>query len=63
MALVWKGLPHFVEAFEALGLKISAPLRWLTRVGELAPYWWPIGPILLAALAIAWVRSGTAATI
>ena len=58
---VWKGLPHFVEAFEALGLKISAPMRWLTQVGELAPYWWPIGPILLAALAIAWVRSGTAA--
>ncbi len=61
VALVWKGLPHFVEAFEALGLKISAPLRWLTQVGELAPYWSPIGPILLAVLAIAWVRSGTAA--
>jgi general secretion pathway protein F len=24
-------------------------------------YWWPVGPILLAILAVAWVRSGTTA--
>ncbi len=40
---------------------MAAPLRWLTWIGETSDYWWPVGPILLALLAIAWVRSGRVA--
>ena len=59
--LVHLGLPHLAEAFESLGLVITTPLRRLIEVGELAPYWWPIGPILLVVLGIVWYRSGRAA--
>src|SRR5208282_2250988 len=46
----------------SLGLKVIWPLRWLEKVGELAPYWWPAWPALLLLLALAWWRSGVAAT-
>ena len=62
LGLVVEVIPRFIGAFESLGLAIIAPLRWLERIGELAPYWWPIGPVLLVLLAIAWWRSGVAAT-
>ena len=61
VGLVWKGVPRFIEAFELLGLEVTGPLQTLSQIGEMTPYWWPIGPILLALLAISWVRSGTAA--
>jgi general secretion pathway protein F len=53
--------PRFVAAFESLRLTELAPLRWLTWLGETVYYWWPVGPIALVVLAIAWFRSGTAA--
>ena len=62
LGLVIEVIPRFIAAFESLGLAIIAPLRWLERVGELAPYWWPIGPVMLGLLGIAWWRSGVAAT-
>jgi type II secretory pathway component PulF len=61
VGLVWEAVPRFLTAFEALGLKTAAPLRWLAWIGDSAYYWWPAGPILLAILAIAWIYSGTAA--
>ena len=61
IGLVSLALPRFIHTFESLGMTASAPLRWLNWVGDSVGYWWPVGPILLVVLAIAWVRSGTAA--
>ena len=61
VGLVALVVPRFVAAFESLGLAEPAPLRWLSWLGETAHYWWPVGPIALVVLVIAWVRSGTAA--
>ena len=61
IGLIWLCVRKFVEAFESLGLSVSAPLRWLARLDEIIPYWWPIGPVLLIVLAIVWYRSGKAA--
>jgi general secretion pathway protein F len=60
LGLVVVIVPRFIGAFETLGVTVIPPLRWLERVGELAPYWWPVGPILLCLLAVAWWRSGSA---
>jgi type II secretory pathway component PulF len=51
----------FVDAFESLGLSVAAPLRGLAWLDQTLPYWWPIGPILLVALAFIWYRTGRAA--
>ena len=59
--LVSWAVPRFIEAFDALGLVVSAPLRWLGRLGEWSGMWWPIGPILFFLVAIAWLRSGASA--
>ncbi len=61
IGLVALALPRFIATFELLGMTASAPLRWLNRLGESVVYWWPVGPILFALLAIAWIHSGTAA--
>jgi len=61
LALVWLAVPRFVETFESLGLRVAAPLRGLAWLGESVPYWWPVGPILLVILVVAWLRSGAAA--
>jgi general secretion pathway protein F len=61
VGLVWEAIPRFIRAFESLGLTAARPLYWLARIGEYAPFWWPVGPILLGVLLIAWVTSGTAA--
>ena len=50
--------PRFLNAFDSLGFVAIAPLRWLEWIGRSAGYWWPIGPILIAVLLVAWVRSG-----
>ncbi len=62
LGLVIEVIPRFIGAFESLGLEVIQPLRWLEKAGELAPYWWPVGPVLLLLLALAWWRSGVAAT-
>jgi general secretion pathway protein F len=61
LGLVVVIIPRFIGSFESLGVQVVAPLRWLERIGELAPYWWPLGPILLVLLALAWWQSGRAA--
>jgi type II secretory pathway component PulF len=55
-------IPRFIGAFESLGLPIPFPLRWLETLGELAPFWWPVWPILLLAILLGWWRSGQAAS-
>jgi type II secretory pathway component PulF len=50
--------PRFLNAFQSLGLAAIAPVRWLEWIGRSAYLWWPIGPILIAVLLLAWVRSG-----
>jgi type II secretory pathway component PulF len=60
VGLVTVIIPRFIGAFESLGLGIASPLRWLEQIGELAPYWWPVWPILLLALLFGWWRSGQA---
>jgi general secretion pathway protein F len=62
LGLVIEVIPRFIGAFESLGLEVIRPLRWLEQAGELAPYWWPAWPVLLLLLALAWWRSGVAAT-
>jgi general secretion pathway protein F len=62
LALLVVIIPRFVAAFESLGLRVIGPLRWLETAGELSPYWWPVWPVLLLILGIAWWRSGIAAT-
>jgi type II secretory pathway component PulF len=59
--MIWKCVPRFVDAFESLGLHVATPLRWLASLDVTVPYWWPIGPVLLVVLAVAWYRSGKAA--
>ncbi len=55
-------IPRFIGAFESLGLTVAPPLRWLETLGEQVPYWWPAWPVILVLLALAWWRSGIAAT-
>ena len=50
--------PRFVEAFESLRLPLITPMRWLEWIGRSAYLWWPIGPILITAFLLAWLRSG-----
>ena len=55
-------VPRFVAAVRLAGpgdLPAAAD-GWSGRAAS-APYWWPIGPIVLVVLAVAWVRSGTTA--
>jgi type II secretory pathway component PulF len=60
VGLVSTAVPRFVDAFESLRLGVAAPLRFLAWIGEWAPYWWPVGPVVLFILFLAWVRSGMA---
>ena len=54
-------VPRFREAFASLGLPSHAAVRALDELGRTAPFWAPIGPILLVVVGLAWVRSGRAA--
>ncbi len=51
-------MPRFLTALDMFRLPVTAPVRWLGTVGDLTPYWWPIGPIVFFAVIFAWVRSG-----
>lgn len=53
-------LPRFLETFAAFRLPSSRVLNVLARFGETAWLWWPVGPILLLLLLVAWVWSGRA---
>ncbi len=61
VGLVYLVVPRFASAAESLGLATSWPLRWLEWASDTVPYWWPVGPIVVVALAVAWRRSGTTA--
>jgi type II secretory pathway component PulF len=52
--------PRFVAAYQAFRLPTGGPAFALARLGETAPYWAPIGPVLLLLLAVGWVHSGRA---
>lgn len=52
--------PRFVAAFEGLRIPGREGVEALTRVGEWAPLWAPVVPVLLVALAAAWYGSGRA---
>ena len=53
-------VPRLVAAADVFGLGAKSPFHWLSWLDESMPYWWPVGPILLLVLLIAWVRSGSA---
>jgi len=52
--------PRFHAAFASLGLPTTRALTVIEALGRSAWFWWPIWPLALAAVAIAWVRSGRA---
>jgi general secretion pathway protein F len=60
VGLVWFVAPRLVEAFDSLGLVVFEPIRRLAWLGGSARYWWPVGPIAIIMLLVAWVNSGTA---
>ncbi len=53
--------PKFAEAFPSLGLKLPWTLDWINRIGQASHLWWPVGPIVLIGIGIAWSVSGRAA--
>ena len=61
VGLVVAIVPRFLDAFDSLGLASPAPMLWLRSLGQTTDYWWLAGPIVLAVLAFAWRRLGTAA--
>lgn len=52
--------PRFAEAFASLGLPTTRALEFVEGLGRTAWLWWPIWPLVLVAIAVAWVRSGRA---
>jgi type II secretory pathway component PulF len=61
VAMAYLASEKIVKQADILGLHATSPFHWLAWVGGSMPYWWPVGPILLVVLLIAWVRSGSAA--
>jgi general secretion pathway protein F len=61
VGLVVLVVPRFVEAFVSLRFPLPALLRWLSVLGPTVEYWWPVGPLLLVLLLLAWVATGRAA--
>jgi type II secretory pathway component PulF len=63
VAMVMLVVPRFLVAVDSLGLATPAPLYWLGRASDTAPYWAPIGPVLLMVVAALWFQSGTTAAL
>ncbi len=61
IGLLWLAIPQFVTTYEMLGLRIIWPLQILSWLSNTVHIWWPVGPVLLFILFVAWVRSGKAA--
>jgi general secretion pathway protein F len=61
VGLVVVVVPKFVSAFESLRFQSPALLRWLSALGRTVEEWWPLGPLLLLLLLLAWVATGRAA--
>lgn len=61
IGLVVSFAPRLAAAFASLGLPATRAMRAVELIGETAWLWWPIWPLALVALAVAWVRSGRAA--
>lgn len=61
VGLVVAFAPRLTSAFASLGLPTTRAMRLMERLGETAWLWWPIWPLALVALGVAWVRSGRAA--
>jgi general secretion pathway protein F len=58
VGLIWVVVPRFIGVFETLGVPVVAPLRWLEWLNRAVAYWWPVGPIALVILVLAWFGSG-----
>lgn len=52
--------PRLVAAIRSFQLAERGPAFTLARLGETAPYWAPLGPVVLLMLAVWWNRSGRA---
>jgi general secretion pathway protein F len=63
LGLVTIVVPRLVATMEDLSLTVIAPVRWLETIGRFAPYWWPIGPLILLGLLLVWFLSGRASRI
>jgi type II secretory pathway component PulF len=61
VAMAYLASEKIVKQADILGLHATSPFHWLAWVGGSVPYWWPVGPVLLFVLLIAWIRSGRAA--
>jgi general secretion pathway protein F len=61
LGLVTQVVPKFIATLDSLNTTVSPVLRWLAWLGQSVEYWWPVGPVVLVVVAIAWIRSGMAA--
>lgn len=61
VGLVVAFAPRLASAFASLGLPTTRAMRLVEWAGETAWLWWPIWPVVLMGLGVAWVRSGRAA--
>jgi general secretion pathway protein F len=61
VGLVTQVVPKFITTLDSLNTTTSPVLHWLNWMGQNVAYWWPAGPIVLVLVAIAWIRSGSAA--
>jgi general secretion pathway protein F len=58
IVLVTGVVPQFQSAFISLQLPVHASVSFLSKLGANARYWWPVGPVVLAALGLWWIRTG-----
>lgn len=51
-------VPRMIVAFQNLGVDAGPGLRFLARADDLAIYWVPVPPLIVAALGVRWIWSG-----